>query len=385
MVCNIGEEKKQKKMIAQKLYKKIISMRDEYINHITYKAEIRNIERKKSLWSKVVLTPEQEEEIKIYWKENAGISIDTRWHRLYQSYMGVYEKKYFPEILYSTKVEPIISPAKYHGILSDKGLLKTIFQGDSFYRLPYTHIYNSNGIIIDDKYTVLSNDEALKRFENCGKVIIKPTVNTSSGIGVMMLEMHNGVDERTGKSAYEIIKSYNKDYIVQEYVKQSRYLANIYAGSLNTFRVVTYICEGKIYLAPIALRIGSGGSFVDNLHAGGMSIGIKGCTLREYAFTEMGQKYEKHPDSGLLFNGYEIPAIKKITEAALSLHGRLPQLGMISWDWSIDIDEKPIMVEMNISGQSVWFPQMLNGQAMFGEQTEYFAHLIRDKEKKNCF
>jgi hypothetical protein len=115
--------------ILRSAYHRFIDMRQSYLSHVTYKAEIRNINKKEELYSKVNLTEKQEKEIKEYWKAISGYDISTKWHRLYQSYMGIYEKMYFPEILFSTKLEPLLSPAKYHGILSDKGFLTSIFSG----------------------------------------------------------------------------------------------------------------------------------------------------------------------------------------------------------------------------------------------------------------
>lgn len=366
--------------VLRNAYRKFMSMRRLYLTHVTYKAEIRNITKKKPLYSKVKLTVKQETEIREYWKEISGYEISTKWHRLYQSYMGVYEKKYFPEILFSTKLEPILSPAKYHGILSDKGFLTSIFCGEG-YRLPGTILWNCNGVITDKSHCIVSDSIAEERIGNCGKVIIKPTVDTSSGEGVRLLNMIDGIDEITQESAREVLTKYRCNYIVQECVVQSKLLSKIYDKSLNTFRVITFICEGSVYNAPVAMRIGSGGSYVDNIHAGGLSIGItREFKLRKYAFSEMGDRFEKHPDTNVYFDGYEIAPLKNVVETAKQLHGLMPQIKMISWDWAIDQNDVPVMIEINISGQSVWFPQMLNGEPIFGEHTEYFANLIRDIE-----
>lgn len=362
----------------RKIYHKFMGLRQSYLTHVTYKAEIRNITKKEPLYSKVHLTEEQENEIKSYWKEISGYDISTKWHRLYQSYMGIYEKKYFPEILYSTKLEPLLSPAKYHGILSDKGFLSSIFCGGG-YRLPENILWNCNGVFTDKSHFVIDRSVAEGRLGNCGKAIIKPTVDTSSGEGVRLLNMIDGIDELTHETAKKILEKYGYNYVVQECVVQSELLSKIYSKSLNTFRIITYIFEGSVYHAPVAMRIGSGGSYIDNIHAGGLCIGItKDYKLRKYAFTEMGIRFEKHPDSGVVFEGYEIRPLKNVVEIAERLHGLMPQIKMISWDWSIDRNNVPIMVEVNISGQAVWFPQMLNGEPIFGEHTEYFANLIRE-------
>lgn len=370
----------------QKIYHSVTDMRQRYLQHITYKAEMRNINRKEILWSKVLLSDAQEKEIKSYWKEISGYEIETKWHRLYQSYMGVYEKKYFPEILYTTQLERKLNPPKYYGVLSDKGFMKTIFSGGG-YRLPKTFVYNCDGVLTDDEQNVISYREAVAMLHNAGKIIAKPTIDTSSGDGVRLLDLQEGIDSVTGEDTATILTGLRRNYVIQECVKQHKSLADIYAGSLNTFRVITYICENKVYLAPVSMRIGSGGAYVDNIHAGGLCIGVQeNCSLRKFAFTEMGNKFETHPDSHVSFEDYSIPLLSKIKEIAKRLHGSIPQLKMISWDWSLDSDGIPILIEINISGQAVWFPQMLNGEAIFGDNTEYFAEIIRKKRGiHSCF
>jgi len=43
----------------------------------------------------------------------------------------------------------------------------------------------------------------------------------------------------------------------------------------------------------------------------------------------------------------EIPCWDKIKEMALLLHGRLPQLNIVGWDFSLTPDETPILIEFN--------------------------------------
>lgn len=361
----------------QTAYQGIEKCRTKYLQFITYKAELRNIEKKKELWSKTILSASQEKEIKEYWKSISGYNISTKWHRLYQSYCGVYNKKYFPELLYTTKLERILSPPKYYDILSDKGLITSIFSRSDC-RLPKTIIWKCGGVLTDGYHHVVTVDYAKKALNNCGRIILKPTRYSSSGNGVRLLQLIDGIDKVTGDTVSNILSESGENCIFQECVEQSPFLSKLYSGSLNTFRIITYICEGKVFLAPLAMRIGSGGSYVDNIHAGGLCIGIdKNFALRKYAFCEMGQRYEQHPDTHVVFNGYSIPSLKNVTDIAMDLHGRIPQVKMISWDWSVDQNEMPVLIEINISGQAVWFPQMLNGESLFGEQTEFFANLIK--------
>lgn len=257
-------------MIQQKVYRKINSIRSRALERITYKAEMRNIERKRSLWESVTLSPEEDRNIREYWRQISGCDIDTRWHRLYASYLQCpVHKDFFPEILYSTKLEKKLSPAKFHGILSDKGLLTSIFPGGDTYRLPKTIVYNSYGTYTGEEKRVISEAEAKERIRNVGLVIIKPTVDTSSGEGVLKVNFVDGRDEMNQLSVEDVLRKYKQNYLVQECIKQSRYLSDLCEKSLNTFRVVTYICDGSVYHAPLSLRMGTGASYVDNIHMGG--------------------------------------------------------------------------------------------------------------------
>ena len=243
---------------------------------------------------------------------------------------------------------------------------------------PSTFVANIAGVFTNGEREIIKQSEASSILSDVGRCVMKPTIDTSSGQNVMMLDMKDGKDVKTGLTAEELFRKYKQNYIVQERIEQSDVLNRLYPKALNTFRVVTYICEGKVYCAPVALRIGRGGAEVDNIHAGGITIGIdSNCCLRKYAFTEMGDRFEKHPDTGVTFEGYEIKKLRDIKELATRLHGRIPMIKMISWDWTIDSNETPVLIETNLSGQSVWFPQMVNGEPFFGDNTPYFANLIR--------
>lgn len=256
--------------MIQKLFRLLLSLRSWFLARITTKAELRNIERKKSLWSKVELTPTEDQEIRDYWKQISGCEIDTRWHRLYASYLNCpVRKDFFPEILYSTKLEKKLSDPKFYGILSDKGFLASVFPGDDTYRLPKTIVYNSYGTYTDGQRQIISEDEARELLASAGEVIVKPTIDTSSGEGIVKAHFVKGKDSLNNLTVNDILKGFKENFLVQECVKQSRYLSDLCEKSLNTFRVITYICQGKVFHAPLSLRMGNGSSFVDNIHRGG--------------------------------------------------------------------------------------------------------------------
>ena len=144
----------------------------------------------------------------------------------------------------------------------------------------------------------------------------------------------------------------------------------INSSSVNTFRVITYIWNDRVYTTLLTLRVGRHGNRVDNAHANGLFIG---CSdegyLRKWAFSEFQDKYLQHPDTGLTFEGYFIPQVPRILECAKKMQSRLPQMRIISWDMSLDSQENVVLIEVNTIGQTCWFPQMANGEPFFRENT----------------
>ena len=134
------------------------------------------------------------------------------------------------------------------------------------------------------------------------EAIIKPVQDTSSGVGVEKIKgaesIKNNLQEKAKKKG---------TYIVQECIAQNERLAVLYAGAVNTFRVITYLWNGEVFHVPLALRIGQGGSYLDNAHAGGMFIGVNDSgELNDEAFTEFGKRYKEHPDTHAVFKGYKL-------------------------------------------------------------------------------
>ena len=224
----------------------------------------------------------------------------------------------------------------------------------------------------------MAYSDFVKKLTNIGKVVIKPTTGSSSGSGIRICIINDGIDALTGQPIEVILNFYKTDYNIQEYIKQSKVLSKINPDSINTFRVITYIANNRINIAPIAMRFGRKGSCVDNIHAGGLSIGVnEDGRLKKYAFLEFGERFERHPDTNVVFEDYYIPSIDKVMETSVMLHKKLPCLGMISWDFTLGENDEVVLLEVNLKGQSVWFPQEVHGKGLFGENTEYMLQIMK--------
>lgn len=351
----------------------------------TYMSEVIAILRKRKLWSSVKWTDAQQKEFDDYWRANYGRKIPNWWHRLYQCSSGVYNVRYIPEMLYSTKIEPAWNPYFQSYELENKGLLELIVAsklGNA--RCPITYAIADEGIYYDEKRNVITLEKLIEQISNIGKCVIKPTKDTSSGHNVRILNVRDGVDQKSKERIINIISTYGDDYIVQEKIEPADSLAVIYAGAINTFRITTYIFNRMIYHTPVALRIGSSGGEVDNIHAGGMGIyvdddGTLADTAYILGYGDRDERFTQHPDTGFVFAGYKIPEFARIISTAERLHGCFPGVRIISWDLTVDKDEKVVLIEANVGhGQGVWFPQIVSGQGVFGKQTELVLHEFKE-------
>lgn len=339
-------------------------------------AEWIAILRKYPLYKHIRWTAEQKKEFKQYWKRVYGKKISSRWHRLYEACNGVHRIDYMPEIIYSTKMENKLNDPKYSSVLSNKNMLGLLLDGRiGGVRTPKIYLYNSNGFFYDGNHQLISAAKAMEILADIGDAVIKPVVDSSSGKNVAIICMKDGRNKRNGKTAEQILREYQQNFCVQEKILLHPQIAAVYPNAVNTFRVITYIANDKVETAPLSMRIGGGKSEIDNIHAGGMSISVKndghmGVYAYRLGYGNSFDKFDTHPDTGVKFQECQFSFVERMLEQAKQLHPLLPNIGMISWDFTVDSDENMVVIEMNLKGQSVWFPQMLSGESMFGENTE---------------
>lgn len=335
--------------------------------------------KRQEIVSQVTLTAEQQKDIDRFFLVHYGEKIPYDWHRLYTAFTGNFCVEYFPELLYIPVLERKLNPATYIRAFSDKSMLSRLFFGIEGSRIPKIFISNTNGIYSNSQEVFISKQKACDLLYNAGEVVIKPTIDSNSGKNVRFYRISGNHCEDTNQNISEILDSYQKDFVVQEAICQHRILCDLFPNSVNTFRVMTYIHNGNVEVCPVTLRLGQGNSRVDNAHAGGMFIGVQDGKLRSQAFTEFKTVYERHPDTKVVFEGYEIPWYDKILSVAKKMHMRIPRLGILSFDFAIDDAGNVAIIEINTYGQTVWFPQEANGAPLFGEHTGDMLKLIAKK------
>lgn len=89
----------------------------------------------------------------------------------------------------------------------------------------------------------------------------------------------------------------NKQYLVEETIKQNEQMDKLSPSSINTIRMVTLLHEGKVHFMYALVRMSNGTNCVDNICSGGMyvSIGADGVIHKNAYCDATGVYYEEHP------------------------------------------------------------------------------------------
>ncbi len=243
---------------------------------------------------------------------------------------------------------------------------------------PEAVIYNSNGVLFKGNDEECTFDEALDILIDYGQeLILKPSVETFGGRGVMKVE------KQTSREQFiELINQYKRNFTFQKIVRQHPVMKEYNPTSVNTVRIVTYRDfqrQRKVLYS--CLRFGGEGSVMDNVCSGGGFTGINivtGKLLDRKRYTYFVMDVTNIPDS----MPDEIPSWEQIKTAALALHGRLPHLDIVGWDFAISAEGKPVLIEFN-PRPGVGLQQAVGPMFSKEDLDEIMSHVARVKAKYN--
>ena len=133
-------------------------------------------------------------------------------------------------------------------------------------------------------------------------------------------------DEAKAEAVFKKMLDYGS-WIIEEPIIQSKEMASWNASSVNTVRVASFITrEGVHHKFPPLFRAGRVGSVVDNGVSGGVGAGIDLKTGRicTEGFDEHGHHFEKHPDSGVPYMGWQLPEWDELMRLIEEIHRAMP-------------------------------------------------------------
>ncbi|RKY51978.1 MAG: hypothetical protein DRP93_08945 [Candidatus Neomarinimicrobiota bacterium] len=266
------------------------------------------------------------------------------WHYYYGSSYNSYQRQ---------RLRKLVQRFDYQILFNDKEFWEQFCQG---LELPMPRYF---GVIDPDaNYRKLIED--IFRDPTVKKVILKP-VQGHAGRGIMIAErISNSIEIKTSINIYNLGNfKLREKCIVQEVIEQHPAVAEFSSMSVNTIRLVTlWTIDDNIILVSGSMRFGQGDSFVDNWSAGGISVGIdtdKG-VLKHYAYDKHGNRYSKHPVSGMIFEGFEIPEWEEAVKIAKRIQKVTPFYRLVGCDIAIT-EAGPVLIEANANPDIVYQEQ----------------------------
>lgn len=147
--------------------------------------------------------------------------------------------------------------------------------------------------------------------------------------------------------------------IVEEVVQQHSEMNRLNPGSVNTVRVYTLLTDGEAHALYACVRMGNSDKPVDNINAGGMYSPVDMATGK-IAFPACDKQmnvYERHPRTGCVIPGFQIPHWEAAMAMCREAAQKLPELGYVGWDIAIT-EDGPLCIEANNMPGHDAFPQM---------------------------
>ena len=282
-------------------------------------------------------------------------------------------------------MEMSLNPKRYR-IIQSKGILHKFI--DKQY-LPVTIVNKINGILFDKDDKILTKEEAIVLLSCMDKFVYKPTIGTGGGKGVELIELKNMESDFRRERCETLINS-SQNFICQEVLQCSPIISkyNRYASTVNSIRCFTLNLNGKISVISSYLRMSYSDTVKDNVGAsvshkagnnidGGAFVGVG----HDGALSSFGmnRNYEKifESPSGIILKGERLEFYDKICETATYIHSKLPMLGFIAFDMTIDINENVRVIEINLDSQDIEDHHIFNG-AVFKDRMPELITYVRN-------
>ncbi|MCF8365229.1 MAG: hypothetical protein K9H16_05580 [Bacteroidales bacterium] len=255
---------------------------------------------------------------------------------------------------------------KEYGIVSDDKELTYRVLDSYGSNQPVLLLQYKNALFYDKRKNIISTTEADEIIKNskAKKLFLKPT----QGLGGRGIIVFNKKDDFVDKEQNILNSAFihkalssKDDYILQEGLEQHEELNNIYPQSVNTFRVMTGLKNGKATILFAMLRMGQGGNQLDNASQMGLvcKINPENGHFDRLGYTGLGKTLQKHPDTGFVFDGYIFPHWDEVRNFVITTAQKIDGIGYIGWDIAFTT-QGPAVIEIN-AGAGLEFLQDSHG------------------------
>lgn len=205
----------------------------------------------------------------------------------------------------------------------------------------FGQFFGRDVIQFNDKCTKEAFAEFCKKHDT---FICKPIGGQcGKGVEICKLADHGNDPDK----AFDYLKS-KGEYIVEELIQQDERTKQFNPSSVNTVRLPAFLNKTGFHIMRPVFRTGRAGVVVDNAGSGGIFsvIDEKTGICRTKGYDEFNGVFEKHPDSGVQYQGFQIPRWDELLAFAEKVHRTIPYYPYVGWDFALT-EKGWILVEGN--------------------------------------
>ena len=296
-----------------------------------------------------------------YWKQFGRLP-ERFWFELAGSRDQKMDPRFIPSDLYYIELLPYINNLPFRWALEDKNYLDQRFPD---VKQAKTVCHRIAGEYYDANMKMIQEEDAVMLCkEHQGDFFIKPALYSGFGNGIKRFDPSECSEEQIR----DYFTSTGSNCIVQEKIIQHASLAALNPNSVCTVRVLSLFLNGKVYITLTYLRIGAAGSshveVGDEYNAEILPDGH----VCQKAWYDGGYWVDAHAE-GLYDDTLVIPGIDRILAEVRRLHPRVGHFKWIGWDFTLDQDGDPLLIEINSTPGD--HAQRVCCRPLFGEMTDW--------------
>ena len=290
-----------------------------------------------------------------YAVEVLGNKVYAPWLYVYSALNNSFKEGWIPDNYYKKEVVPRFKGE--YAKLADRNFITPLLFSDE-YKLDLGYILN--GKFMTFNRDILNYENAKKfLFKNDNKIVYK-LENSQSGKGITIF---NKKDFDTSF----FLRNINSNGVFQKYIDQHAFFSEFTKNSVATLRITTTSDNsGNVSARAAYLRLAnSKDTHVASSSATSISIDLNNGRLQPVGYVKW-QEIGFHPDSKIPFEDKEVPYFKKCVCIVLNMHKKIPFIGCIGWDLTIDKQNNVQIMEWNGNNNDIKFSEATIGPCFTG-------------------
>lgn len=249
---------------------------------------------------------------------------------------------------------------------------------------PVSFLRKINGFYYDENFKKIDRNIIIELLRKHNKLILKPSIESGAGRSIYVFENNNGIFNNGDVVLNsEFLNGFKKDFVIQKFVKQHPYFSQFNPSSNNTIKIFIYrsIKDDSVNILHCIFWVGAKGKYLDHDHLGGYGLSInEENRINEHAIDVCGEKH-KTINNITLSSLDKVPAMNETRDMALKIANQIFYGRLLALDFTVDIDGKPLLLDINCWRNGINQYQMHNG-GLFKEYTKEILDFCQNNQPR---